>query len=58
MADPEQFTLKGKPVTYNGVFVEFYNWRNHGQVHEIHGMIKLKEMRTLIAENLRNLGAS
>ncbi len=22
MADPERFTLKGKPVTYTGVFVE------------------------------------
>ncbi len=25
MADPEQFTPKGKPVTYTGALVELYN---------------------------------
>ncbi len=33
VADPERFTLKGKPVIYTGAFVELYNWRNRGQVH-------------------------
>ena len=57
MADPEQFTLNGKPVTYTGAFVELYNWRNRGQVHEIHGMIELEKMRASTIENSRNLGA-
>ncbi len=57
MADPERFTLKGKPVTYIGAFVELYNWKNRGQVHEIYGMIKLEKMCASIAENLRNFGA-
>ncbi len=57
VADPERFTLKGKPVIYTGAFVEVYNWRNRGQVHEIHGIIELEKMRTLITENPRNLGA-
>lgn len=56
MADLKRFTLKGKPVTYTGAFVELYNWRNRGQVHEIHGMIELEKMRALTAENPRNLG--
>ncbi len=57
MADPERFTLKGKPVIYTGVFVELYNWRHRGQVYEIHGIIELKKMHTLIAENPHNLVA-
>ena len=57
VADPERFTPKGKPVTYTGAFVELYNWRNGGQVHEIHGMIELEKMRASTAENPRNLGA-
>ncbi len=57
MADPKWFTLKGKPVIYTGTFVELYNWRNCGQVYEIHGMIELEKMRASIAKNLRNLGA-
>ena len=56
MADSKQFTLKGKPVTYTRAFVELYNWKNHGQVHEIHKMIKLEKMRALTVENLCNLG--
>ncbi len=48
---------KGKPVTYIGAFVELYNWRNRGQVHEIHAMIELEKMRASIAKNSRNLGA-
>ncbi len=28
VADPEWFTPKSMPVTYTGVFVELYNWRN------------------------------
>ena len=57
VANPEQFTSKYKLVTYTGTFVELYNWRNRGQVHEIHVMIKLEKMRALTVENLRNLSA-
>ncbi len=57
MADLEWFTLKGKPVTYTEVFVELYNWRNHGQVYEIHEIIELEKMYALIAKNSCNLGA-
>ena len=42
IADPEQFTAKGKPITYTGVFVELYNWRNRGQVHEMYRMVELE----------------
>ena len=52
--DPEGFTLKRKPVTYIGAFVELYNWKNGGQVHKIHRMMKLEKMRVLTAENPRN----
>ena len=41
VADPERFTSKDKPITYSGAFVELYNWRNGGQIYEIHGMIEL-----------------
>ncbi len=57
MANLERLTPKDKPVIYTGALVELYNWRNYGQVYEIHGMTELEKMRTLIAENLRNLGA-
>ncbi len=57
IADLERFTLKGKPVTYTGAFVELYTLRNHGEVHEIHEMIELEKMRALIAKNPCNLGA-
>ncbi len=57
MADPERFTPKHKSVTYTRALVELYNWRNRGQVHEIHGMIELKKMRAFIVESPRNLGA-
>ena len=56
MADLERFTPKGKPVIYTGALVELYNWRNHEQVHEIHGIIELEKICVLIAENLCNLG--
>ena len=57
MADPEQFTLKGKPVIYTKAFVKFYNCKNCGQVHEIYGMIELEKMHVLTAKNQRNLDA-
>ena len=55
VADPEQFTFKGKPVTYTGAFVELYNWMNREQIHEIHEIIKLKKMCALTSKNPRNL---
>ena len=57
MADPERFTLKGKPVIYTGAFVELYNWKNYEQVYEINGMIEFKKMHALTIKNLRNLNA-
>ena len=57
VVDLERFTVKGKPITYTGAFVELYNWRNYGQVHEIHGMVELEKWYASTAENPRNLGA-
>lgn len=57
VADPKRFTPKGNLVTYTKAFIELYNWRNCGQVYEIHKMIELKKMRILIAENCCNLDA-
>ena len=56
VADPELFILKDKPVTYTRAFVELYNWKNNGQVHEIYEIIELEKMCTLIAKNFCNLG--
>ena len=55
VADPKRFTLKNKLITYIEAFVELYNWKNHEQVHEIHGMIELKKMHALTAKNSQNL---
>ena len=55
MADAECFIPKDKPVSYIGVFIKLYKWKNHAQVYEIHRMVKLKKMRTLTMENPRNL---
>ena len=57
MADPKQFTSKSKPITYTKALVELYNWRNHGQVHEIYGIVELVKMRNSIIKNHHNLGA-
>ncbi len=51
----ERFTPKGKSVTYTGVLVELYNWKNRGHVYEIHRIIELKKIRASIAENPCNL---
>ena len=56
VADLEWFTLKDKPITYTGGFVELYNWRNRGQIHEIYRMIEIEKIRTSTAENLHNFG--
>ena len=55
VADPEQFTAKSKTIIYTGVFVELYNWKNRGQVHEIHRMVEFDKCHTSIIENLCNL---
>ncbi len=57
ITDPEAFMDKGKPIIYIKAFVELYNWRNRGQVHEIHGIVKLEKMRASRTEHPRNLGA-
>ncbi len=55
VGDLEWFTPKDKPVIYTGALVELYNWKNHGQVHEMHEMIELEKMHALITENPYNL---
>ncbi len=57
VANPEQFTNKGKLITYIRGFVELYNWRNHGQVHEIYGIVEFEKMYTLTIKHLRNFSA-
>lgn len=57
VADPKQITAKDKPITHTWVFVEFYNYKNYGQVYEIYRMIKLKKMCILTAYNPFNGGA-
>ena len=57
VADLERFTVKGKPITYTGPFVELYKWRNRGHVHEIYGMVELEKWHASTTENPRNLGA-
>ncbi len=52
IADPKQFTNKGKPIIYIGVFVKLYNWKNHGQVYEIN---KIVELEKICAKHLSNL---
>ena len=55
VADPEQFIAKAKPITYTGVFIKLYNWKNRGQVHEIYGMVELEMWCASTAKNPRNL---
>ena len=57
VGDLERFTLKDKPVTSTGAFVELYNWRKPRQVHEIHRIIELEKMRASTVENSCNLNA-
>ena len=57
VTNPKRFTPKGKPVTYTKAFVEFYNQKNHRQVHKIYGMIEFEKMCASTANNLRNFGA-
>ncbi len=57
IVDPEQFIDKSKPIIYIGAFIELYNERNRGQVHEIYGIVELEKMRAWTAKHLRNLGA-
>ena len=47
----EYFTLKNKPVIYTGVFIKFYNWKNHKQVYEIYYMIEFKKIPTSTTKN-------
>lgn len=56
IADPQQLDQKGKPVMYTRIFVKMYNWRNRRQVHETHGLVKLKKYLISRAENPLNLG--
>lgn len=56
VADPEQFTPKGKPLIYTRAFVKLYNWKKHKQIYEIYKMIELEKMHALTTNNLCNLG--
>lgn len=42
IADPEWFTAKSEPIINIGVFVELYNWKNYGKMHEIYGIVELQ----------------
>ena len=42
---------------YNETFVEIYNWRSRGLVHETHGMVELEKYPISRAENSLNLGS-
>ncbi len=57
IVDPEQFTDKGKSITYIRAFVKLYNRRNRRQVNEIYGIVELKKICALMTEHPRNLGA-
>ena len=55
IVDPDRFILKNKPVSYIGPLIELYKEKNRGQVHDIHGIIKLESMSVLITKNPNNL---
>lgn len=57
IANPEQFDLKDKPVTYIGAFVKLDNQWNYAQVHEMYEIIELVKIRFLTAKNSYNLCA-
>lgn len=57
MADPKLFISKNKPIIYIKAFVQLYNQKNHRQIFEINGIIKLEKIYILIAKNFCNLGA-
>ena len=57
VANPEQFTTKGKPITYIKVFLKLYNWKNHGHVYKIYAIVELEKWWALTAKNPCNLGA-
>lgn len=52
----DQFTAKGKPITYTKAFIKLYNQKNRIQVHEIYGMVELEKWCILIAKHHCNLG--
>ena len=57
VAHSEQFTDKGKLITYIKAFIELYKWKNRGQVYEIFGIVEFEKMCASIAKHARNLGA-
>ena len=57
VTDLEQFTDKNKSIIYIGAFVELYNWKNRGQVYEIHQIVKFEKIRNSTVKYLHNLGA-
>lgn len=56
MIDIEWFIFKGILITYIRAFVEFYKWKNYGQVYDIYRMIKLEKIHVLTLENFDNFG--
>lgn len=51
----KRLIFKNKLVIYIRTFVKHYNQKNCSQIYEIYGIIKLRKMCILIAENLQNL---
>lgn len=52
MVDLKKFTLKNKPITYTGIFIELYNKRNREHVYEMYRIIELEKLYALTAKNL------
>ncbi len=56
VTDPQQSNQKGKLMMYTRAFVEIYNWRSRGLVHETHGIVEREKYPISRAENPLNLG--
>lgn len=57
MADLELFIFNNKLVPYIRGFLEFYNWKNCGQINEIHRIIEIEKMPALTVADPYNLSA-
>lgn len=58
VTDSKLFTFRNKLVIYIAAFFVLNNWKNHGQIDEIHEIIKLEKICASTAENSHNLGAN
>ncbi len=56
VADLQRSNQKEKLMIYTGAYVEIYNWRSRGLVHETYGMVELEKYQISRAKNPLNLG--